>query len=162
MRDPHHVAKGSTSDYTLSSDGPCFRTEVVARVDVLDKRRWLGYIAGTWTDENDTQNTREDSTEVVAGARVARWIAHYWNEAHVALKYLEKVDVDGLVFHGNAYAKDVLISRWEQIERMCAEALVDLLEYDELVQPWSRRHEHEPGLVALFPALEERLAKLKQ
>lgn len=99
-------------NYTLDSDGVCFRTQVAIRRQALNTYHWKKFMAGVDTEDEETR-------VAVVTLLHNRILLPYEREAEEALQHLEMT--------GNAIppgAKATLITRWKQIRQMIQQALL--------------------------------------
>jgi hypothetical protein len=98
------------SNYTLTTDGPCYRTLVAARIQTMENRHWWQFVRGKEFGPRSDQETED-------------WIimhitAKYANEALQALERLDMIKDD--------CSEHVLLTlerRWKQIFEICKSAM---------------------------------------
>ncbi|KAL8784558.1 MAG: hypothetical protein Q9213_003906 [Squamulea squamosa] len=100
---------GYLGNYSLSSDGVCYRTQVATRAQFLSADLWLEFIAG--------RNLNEIGAEQNAEALITSQVLEpYLREAESALKWLDNPSAALTKFpYGPC---QVLIRRWKQIEAL--------------------------------------------
>ncbi|KAL2864522.1 uncharacterized protein BJX67DRAFT_373875 [Aspergillus lucknowensis] len=93
-------------NYEVTSSGPSKSTLAAAGLKYMSQKNWRRYVSGT-----AQQGFREKKTaDVVQG-----WIRTYLRESTVAVDYLTKLS--------NTAKLAIILSRWEQIQRICEGAL---------------------------------------
>ncbi|KAK3172786.1 hypothetical protein OEA41_006111 [Lepraria neglecta] len=98
-------------NYTLNSEGVCFRTQVAIRRQIMSTCHWKKFMAGTFEDD--------EKTRVYTGIELHnRILSRYEDEADEALKHLEKIG-DAIP----AGVKEVLTRRWRQIRDLVRQAM---------------------------------------
>ena len=112
-------------NYTLTSEGVCFRTQVAIRSVTLNNRDWKKFMAGT-LDETELSKSQ-------AAAVLQREVLRvYEKEAEEALQHLAKEKSHEMVTRAEKreiaskiprYATEVLLSRWKQILDMIHRAM---------------------------------------
>lgn len=145
---------GYCGQYTLSSSGVCFRTEVAVLMDLLPKKKWRNFIAGTWTYDDDEEPLVSRTIEGKVYRQICHYVTAYWFEASRALEYIQ--DVDEAIFDGNMYAKSVLLTRWNQIEQMCIAFLHGWQYHDTMhYSGWEIIMMEYPALGEVYPEFRQ-------
>jgi hypothetical protein len=90
--------------YTMRRDGVCWRTEVAARCLVMETVKWVKFVAGRWTDEEDeaprpkTKKNRrngngnrrvEETPKQMATRQMMLWVGQVKKEAESSLYGLQ-------------------------------------------------------------------------
>ena len=95
-------------NYTLSSEGVCFRTQVAIRSVTLNTQDWEKFMAGTF-DETELSKSQ-------AAAVLQREVLQlYEEEAEQALQHLTHAEKREIASKIPWYATEVLLYRWKQI-----------------------------------------------
>ena len=112
-------------NYTLTSEGVCFRTQVAIRSVTLNTQDWKKFMAGT-LDEPELSKSQ-------AAAVLQRDVLQvYEKEAEEALQYLAKEKVHEMLTRAEKrgssskvpqYATEVLLRRWKQILDLIHQAM---------------------------------------
>ena len=112
-------------NYTLSSEGVCFRTQVAIRSVTLNTQDWKKFMAGTF-DETELSKSQ-------AAAILQKEVLQvYEKEAEEALQHLAKEKVHEMSTRAEKreipskilqYATETLLRRWKQILDLIRQAM---------------------------------------
>ncbi|KAG5292425.1 SET domain-containing protein [Histoplasma ohiense] len=99
-------------NYRITSEGPCYRTEVAACMKYMTAGDWNSHILGYQPASFDQRKTN---------LIIAAWIRAYIHESEVALSKLTALQQDGK-YRGEPQLK-IIYTRWKQIIELCNGAL---------------------------------------
>ncbi|QSS54003.1 SET domain-containing protein [Histoplasma capsulatum var. duboisii H88] len=99
-------------NYRITSEGPCYRTEVAACMKYMTPGDWNSHILGYQPASFDQRKTN---------LIIAAWIRAYIHESEVALSKLTALQQDGK-YRGEPQFK-IIYMRWKQIIELCNGAL---------------------------------------
>ncbi|KAG5293902.1 SET domain-containing protein [Histoplasma capsulatum G186AR] len=99
-------------NYRITSEGPCYRTEVAACMKYMTPDDWNSHILGYQPASFDQRKTN---------LIIAAWIRAYIHESEVALLKLTALQLDGKYRREPQFK--IIYMRWKQIIELCNGAL---------------------------------------
>ncbi|KAJ5110909.1 hypothetical protein N7532_001444 [Penicillium argentinense] len=101
-------------DYSVTSDGVCYRTEVAACLVYMEEEQWRNHVL-----EGSEEGFDEKKTNII----IQGWLKAYLSEAEVTVSALHTAMKSGAVPEAHHGKAEALIRRWAQIHRVLEGAL---------------------------------------
>lgn len=103
----------STSNYQVTYQGVCYRTEVAACLKYMKEEDWRNHVL---------EGSTEGVDERLSGDIIKGWLQTYCMEADAAMGALRAALESGTVGQAHRQKAETLLRRWVQIKDICEDA----------------------------------------